>query len=330
MQPDAFDLKRSPFVFLKTLFLIVFFFALIPVLVNWIFAVEESYTTTGLARSLPYDFLMTVVVTLLQLVIILVAFLGWYIPTYRVTEDEIILDRGDFFGLRKVAATQSIQSVDIRQGWLGRRFNYGTLLLRDAAGAELGRIQNVPSPILTAEEIRELVDPPGMRALDLLELPAQELIVRGEGQYVEFKSSLIWDYRQERANKALYEPVMKNVTAFLNSKGGVVLIGVADDGSILGLEPDMRTLKQPDIDRWELLFNNAFNAMIGVQYRRFVELVFPTLEDKVICQVNVRPCPKPTYLNHNNAEYFYIRAGNGTQPLSMSKANEYIRDHFAD
>jgi membrane protein YdbS with pleckstrin-like domain len=330
MSFGSFELKRSPFVFLKALVLIIALFAFLPIAVDWLFGIEATYTASGLNRSLPYDFLMTLLVTGLELLIILLYFFAWYVTTYHVTEEEIIQSRGGLMGEHKIAETQQIRRIDIEQGFLARRFNYGTLVLRDWANEKLGQIHNVASPALTADQIQELVDPPALTPSELIGSAPQELVAGGEGQYVEFKSSLMWDYRQERVNKDLYEPVMKNVTAFLNSRGGILLIGVADDGAILGLDSDLHSLKQPDLDHWELVFNNAFNAMIGVQYRRFVELTFPHIEDKVICAVRVRPATKPAYLSQKNTEYFYIRAGNGTQPLSLSKATEYILDHFEE
>jgi type I restriction enzyme R subunit len=40
--------------------------------------------------------------------------------------------------------------------------------------------------------------------------------------------------------------VLKTIAAFLNSRdGGTLLIGVADDGSVLGLESDYATLHKP-------------------------------------------------------------------------------------
>ena len=38
-----------------------------------------------------------------------------------------------------------------------------------------------------------------------------QLLAGGEGQFLEYKSSLMWDYRKQAVNKELYEPVMKNL-----------------------------------------------------------------------------------------------------------------------
>ena len=67
--------------------------------------------------------------------------------------------------------------------------------------------------------IEDLIEPEAGHALPE-QKPVRELIAAGESQFVEFKASLMWDYRQQRANKALYDPVMKNVVGFMNATGG--------------------------------------------------------------------------------------------------------------
>lgn len=327
MHANTLVIKKSPFLFLKYLIFITFLFALLPFFVAWLLGARESYEALALAQNLSYNFFLTIVVTIIQLSIVVISFLAWYIPTYRVDEDEIIYARGGLFGDRKLATTQTVGDIEIRQGLMARQFNYGTLRLRSYDGEKLAKIGDITSPSIYVDRIEALVGPEGEDA-PMASLSAEELITRGESQTVEYKSSLIWDYRQQKPNKGLYEPVMKNVVAFMNSTGGTLLIGVADDGEILGLEPDFGTLKRQNVDGFELAFNMAFNKMIGVEYRRFVEVTFPELGDKVICKVDTRQASRPAYLIHKGSEHFYIRAGNGSQPLTMSQANSYIRDRF--
>jgi hypothetical protein len=72
-------------------------------------------------------------------------------------------------------------------------------------------------------------------------LPLAEAIRAGESEVVEFKSSFQWDVVANAPGKALRKEVLGAVAAFLNSrKGGQVFIGVTDDGTIRGLEDDLR------------------------------------------------------------------------------------------
>ena len=55
-----------------------------------------------------------------------------------------------------------------------------------------------------------------------------ELIRQGEGISVEFKTC------RNKINRDVYE----TVCAFLNRHGGTILLGVQDDGTLQGIEPD--------------------------------------------------------------------------------------------
>jgi hypothetical protein len=68
---------------------------------------------------------------------------------------------------------------------------------------------------------------------------AAELIKRGESKTLEFKSTLRWSLKENRKDdKGVTHAVLKTVAAFLNTEGGDLLIGVADDGSVVGIEHD--------------------------------------------------------------------------------------------
>ena len=328
MRFDELAIKKSPFVFIKLLVLIEFLFALTPFVIAALINARRAYEDTALARTVSYDLLSAVTLTTLLVLVLIAAFIAWYIPTYLVSPERVLLRRGGLFSDRKLADTQQIASMRVRQGWLARRLNYGSLELVEQDGT-VGVLRNIPSPTETAEQIEALID----RTLDL---PAaappvrtpQELIAAGEGQFVEFKSSLMWDYRQRRANKDLYEPVMKNVVGFLNTRGGTLLIGVDDEGAVLGLEPDYGVMKKNDKDGFENVFNMAFGSMIGLEFRRYVEVAFPVVDDREICVVTVTAADQPAYLTNKGVEKFYIRAGNASQALTVSKATQFIRSRF--
>src|SRR3972149_581196 len=66
---------------------------------------------------------------------------------------------------------------------------------------------------------------------------AEELIKQGESKTLEFKSTLRWNLQEDRQDdKAVTHAILKTIAAFLNTEGGDLLIGVADDGSVRGIE----------------------------------------------------------------------------------------------
>ncbi|MCP4361657.1 MAG: ATP-binding protein, partial [Chloroflexi bacterium] len=81
------------------------------------------------------------------------------------------------------------------------------------------------------------------------------LIEQGEHERLEFKSSLRWDVRQKVVNKKLPYVIAKTLAAMMNSNGGYLLIGVADDGRILGIEQDIQSLNKKNLDGFRLVLS---------------------------------------------------------------------------
>lgn len=59
----------------------------------------------------------------------------------------------------------------------------------------------------------------------------EQLIAHQEGQTLEFKREFSTD-------------IVKEVVAFANTEGGVILIGIDDDGAVVGLEDDLQRLEE--------------------------------------------------------------------------------------
>jgi hypothetical protein len=156
-----------------------------------------------------------------------------------------------------------------------------------------------------------------------------DLINKGECETVEFKSSLSWDIRKMQYSKELKIVIARVVASFMNSKGGILLVGVADDKTILGLEMDLARLHD-SLDQFELTFTELINTYIGKSRRPFIELKFEKIDDKQIAVVRVAKSPRPVYVRYNGKEEFCIREGNSTQTLGVSEANDYIRDNWPD
>lgn len=162
------------------------------------------------------------------------------------------------------------------------------------------------------------------------------LINQGESEYVEYKSSLRYDYRQEKENKLLENVIVKSIAAFSNAKGGTLIIGVDDNQHILGLENDFSTLKKKDIDYFELHLRKLISNQFGINFSNHRLIIqFPVIEDKVICVIQITRAKKPIYVKVKSkqgqiVEKFYVRSGNSSQEItSLKEMEEYIRNRFA-
>ena len=161
------------------------------------------------------------------------------------------------------------------------------------------------------------------------------LISKGETEFVEFKSSLRWDYREEKPNKVLEDVILKSIAAFANAKGGTLFIGVNDDLEIIGLEPDFNSLKKKDVDYFELHLRKLINNQYSIRFSNTYLLIqFAVLNGKLVCVIQVAPSNYPLYLKTKNKqgqtiEKFYVRSGNASQSIDLLKEiNEYIEVRF--
>ncbi len=156
--------------------------------------------------------------------------------------------------------------------------------------------------------------------------PVLALIEGGESDTLEFKSSIRWDLREQKVNPALEKVIVKTIAAFLNSKGGTLLIGVADDGTVLGLADDYQSFtKKPDRDGFELHLTNVLNSAYGKDCSVFLHIVFHRLSDKDICEVQVEPANRPIFATDEKGQHLFIRSNNQTVALSMEESWNYSR-----
>lgn len=151
------------------------------------------------------------------------------------------------------------------------------------------------------------------------------IIRQGEGPLLEFKSSFRWDMAESRINRALEGVVMKTLAGFLNSHdGGTLLIGIADNGDVVGLEKDYQTLKRQDQDGLEQTIMTAISTNLGADLCSFVHVLFHVIDGKEVCRLIISPSIRPVFLNQGNTPKFYVRTGGGTRDLNIQEALGYI------
>ena len=155
-----------------------------------------------------------------------------------------------------------------------------------------------------------------------------DYIAAGESETVEFKGSLRWDYRQNAVNKALEKSVARTIAAFMNRKGGTLVVGVSDKGNVFGLEDDFETLGRKDRDGWEQALRNVLNTFLTKDITATVGVAFSEIDGKTVAVVHAHAALKPVYLEGEQGAEFHMRSGNTTQELDVKQAHEYIKQHF--
>ncbi|WP_282124425.1 RNA-binding domain-containing protein [Algibacter mikhailovii] len=156
----------------------------------------------------------------------------------------------------------------------------------------------------------------------------EEEISKGESDFLEFKSSLRWDYHKNVKNKVLELVVAKTISAFLNSNGGILLIGVNDDGAILGLDNDYNTLSKGNQDGFVLALTTLINNTLGKQSHKYINIRIVNIGDKDVCVITIERSGIPVFLVKGEKEEFFIRASASSQPLGLKDTMAYIKSHW--
>ncbi len=159
---------------------------------------------------------------------------------------------------------------------------------------------------------------------------AEELIKRGEFKTLEFKSSLRWSLKEGRLDdKGVTHAVLKTVAAFLNTEGGDILIGVADDGTVVGFEHDQLENDDKFMRHLTQVVRNALGDRAGTCIDPTVQIA----QGRSVCLVTCQRSPEPVFLKWKGMEAspegdFYVRSGPGSVRLAPDSAREYIRTRF--
>ncbi|MCU0071169.1 response regulator [Pseudomonas koreensis] len=192
----------------------------------------------------------------------------------------------------------------------------------------LGAVDYVTKENLIAELPQQL-----KRAMDK-DSKVQEgllsIINGGETDIVEFKSTLRMNLRSGAKDREMELSVLKTIVGFFNSSGGTLLIGVNDEGELLGVGSDLF----PNNDKFQLHFWNIFRETVGVEYSEFVKSDLVEVDNKFVFSVRCLPSNRPVFLKWKTAgqnkaeELFYVRVGPQTDLLGIRQAIAYIEDHF--
>ena len=163
----------------------------------------------------------------------------------------------------------------------------------------------------------------------LLVRDIEELIQAGENERVEFKSSIRYDYYRKTTNRDIEVIIAKTITGFMNAKGGKLIIGVDDDGNVLGLEKDYKTLKHKNRDGYEREVFRIISTQLSHEACFSNHISFYSINEKDVCVVNIEPSNEPVYVNDEGNTTFYVRTGNATYPLSVKETVDYLKTQKA-
>ncbi len=158
------------------------------------------------------------------------------------------------------------------------------------------------------------------------QISTAELIEKGESELVEFKSSMRWHSRKKNQEQLTEQAIIRTIAAFLNSKGGTLLVGVRDDGKVLGIGWE----RFENSDKMLLHLTHLIKQRISTLHMRFVHFEIEKIQGQQVLRVDVDPATIPAYISDShNHESFCVRTGPSTTHLRVSKIYDYIQMRFS-
>lgn len=166
---------------------------------------------------------------------------------------------------------------------------------------------------------------PGVGTIDNL----KRLIESGESEALEFKSTGLVPLHTGKKDPRIEWAIVKTLCAFLNTDGGTLLVGIADDGSIIGIEHDFRVLKSKNTDGWSRWLMDLVETKIDSISLTNLKVRFGVISNKYVAQIDVKPSVTPVFARESgNRQVFFVRTGSSTRHLEGSALLVYEDSRF--
>ena len=170
-------------------------------------------------------------------------------------------------------------------------------------------------------------------------------MAKSEDQFNEFKETFHFDSKEKKfresgnidaadARKKEYKKIENAikkeisiaVSAFANTMGGKLFIGVDDDGKVVGLDDDLKSYKNFD----EFIRAVQDSLASFTKDRTFVsEISWGIGEDNKFLVLEVTPFRQnPIYVHDGNESDFYIRGFGKSDKMSTPETVKYIQRNF--
>ena len=151
----------------------------------------------------------------------------------------------------------------------------------------------------------------------------------GEGVDVEFKSSIVYPPNAMRPDieKQTFN-IMKELCAFLNHKGGILYLGVNDQGGGQGLEEDMKHEYFRDSrDKYDNYVRNQIVAQLGQEASHCIEGHFDDdARGRDVYILEINPCEHPVKLAGN----YYQRQGSSSRKVDKDYLQTFLKNRSTE
>jgi hypothetical protein len=157
----------------------------------------------------------------------------------------------------------------------------------------------------------------------------KDVIAGGESKVVEFKSTGRKNLHTGQKDPVIEWNIVKSLAGFMNGHGGTLLVGVADDGTAIGIEEDFPFVAKHDTDGWELWLTDLLTTTLGKVAASGIRVSLGEVEGHTVARVDVGPTARPVFATStkagNKRQVFLVRINNSTQEMTGQDAHDYQR-----
>ncbi|MDR0523393.1 MAG: ATP-binding protein [Candidatus Methanoplasma sp.] len=146
----------------------------------------------------------------------------------------------------------------------------------------------------------------------------------GESETVEFKSTLRMNLETGEQDQRMEKAALKTIVGFMNGDGGTLLIGVNDDGEIMGVDRD----GFDSSDDMCLYLTDLITKNIGHEFVSLISLAVTDIEGRDVMHVTCGMGDHPVFLREGRERNFYARFGPSTVGLNGQDLLGYVTNRF--
>jgi hypothetical protein len=186
-----------------------------------------------------------------------------------------------------------------------------------------------------------------------------EKIKAAEGQRVEFKSSAFYAPGEHNPGFRQMRTIAETVAAFMNADGGELFIGIADDGTIRGIDGDLDVLAtmqssvvlalpsmndatfpyKANVDHYRLKLQHILQAFLSPNHAQLYEIGFGRLgktSQKLCCRIAVKKCAEDDFVYCSEkyspgkpvVDEIFVRIGNEKKMLLGKERDNFVRSRW--
>jgi hypothetical protein len=159
----------------------------------------------------------------------------------------------------------------------------------------------------------------------------EEIIGDGETEQVEFKPALLYNFNTNNAGIGVKGIIAKTICGFLNARGGLLFIGIKDNGEPQGLDYDFSLAKDKNPkDFFRLEFDDTIKQFLPLSIKDKISGEFIFVKGIEVFVIIVFPSTRgPVFLKGQNGKEFHVRWTASTrQYTDIEEITNYCLEHW--